>query len=508
MSASLRQLHLVLRHGDRAPTFNASAGSPAEGLEAAAWAARVPAQQPCPTPGSCAAAPPGTHAVAGHHDTLPWPWGRLTRLGARQAHARGARAARRYAAFLARAPIPYATASNFGRTQQSLRHFLRGLAPAAGWPRAPPVAVPPPSECALAVFERPDGALHAVQRVVYATPAYAAEERRLQGVRDALEGGIPFFRGGGSGGGGGGGRFMWIRAADALLCYAAHGFTVPPRLRALEGPCYDHLLWRFLTFFSHGEPLRLAAGGLLQALGRELELASAAPGAGAEGAAPAGGGAAASPLGASRHSDITLHCGHDVTLLPVLMTLALALDAPARYGAAPLAAALAGGGSASLATSADALRALRWPGYAAMLAVELHHVGGGGHDDPPAVGGEWVVRWRLEDDEPLGGDAAPGVVEEGEGGAGGPCACAGSDGAGLGSCECAPRGEWSDLWGVGGGTQPDAAPPPPHAAAQPYPRLDAAVTLEGSLPLRGFQQLVRDVCDGALGLPMPGSRAV
>lgn len=450
MTRSLRQLHLLLRHGDRVPTFSASTGTTAEDLERAAWTSILS------EPSYFSRCDPLESQT--HHDVLPKPWGQLTSRGAKQAFARGARQFQRYSGFIQSVKRHRAVASNFARTQLSASRFLCGLFGSCDPARS--LFVPPPSACTLAVFER-DNELYSVQKVIYAGDAYRQEEARLKRVSDELSRILPYFRDSRR-------RFMWIKACDVLQCYKSNSFALPASSLALEEACMDHLLWRFRTFFSYARPLQISAGGLLQTYADEI--AALLPG-------------GATTLDTQPH-DLTVHCGHDVTLLPILFSLAYAHDSPARYRCGPTRLTLTDGTVTTALTSTEVIHAIRWPGYASLLALEVHE-----SSDSPGTAG-WVVRWRFED-EPL-------VISDTDKG----CACVTNA-----SSEQArpPVTSWHEHWNAAGSLDSDSTasvPPTSHQASEPDAPKVRAELIEGEMPLDGFLQLAKDVNAGLVGRPL------
>lgn len=454
MSATLRHLQVVARHGDRLPIFAPSQGcGAAEAAEARAWAARAR----------------GGGGGGGA------PWGQLTALGAAQAKARGAQLRTRYAAFVDRAPRVAAAASNYARTQISCEELLSGLlAPS----RAEPVAVrvAPPADCPLAAFDR-GPALYAVQQRVYETlPWYASEERRLRAVAGVLTRAIPYFRTS---------RFMWIKAFDVLTTHAAHGFPLPPLVAhpTIAHTVADHLFWRFTTLLGHAQPLQLASGDLLA----QLAAATAAAAAVQDSAATGGRHGSSAPV-----ADVSVHCGHDVTILPLLLALAETLDQPQRYyGLAQqptVQAIFSDGGQDQLSSREALLQALAWPGYAAAVCFELHHEASGG-DGAGGDAGRWLLHWRFFDDA-----LQPDV--------------SGGGAAAAAAAVAAPP--WHIHWdGGGSGTDPEDdgdVAAALRAAGSHAPRR-RATQLHGCLSLAGWLQLAADVAGGRLGRPLPAAAA-
>jgi hypothetical protein len=450
--SSLRQLHVVVRHGDRLPLAAPSAGcSAAEAPEARAWAAR-------------AAAPSGKVGQSA-------PWGQLTALGAAQARARGAHLRSRYAGFVDAATRVDAAASNYARSQRSAEALLAGLLAPSRAERVVAVRVAAPADCPYAPFDR-GPALRAAQQHVYASlPWYAREHDRLRPVAGVLSHAIPCFRTPSR-------PFMWIAAADVLTTHEAHGFPLPAHVAALGDLVHDHLYWRFSTLLGHAQPLQLASGDLL------AQLAASAVAAATAQARGGGDGCGDVP-------DVSVHCGHDVTLLPLLLALAEALDQPQRYGVTqPVQASFGdGGGGAALRSREALLQVLAWPGYAAALAFELHEGGSDGAGAGDGATACWQLHWRFFDDAvmlppaPHGGDDA---------------------------ARSPPEEPWHVHWGGssddggGGGGALEAA----LQAAASHTRRRRATQLHGSLPLDGWVQLAADVAAGRLGRPMPAAGAV
>lgn len=448
--SSLRQLHIVVRHGDRLPLAAPSAGcSAAEAPEARAWAAR--------------AAAAATSGEVGHSA----PWGQLTALGAAQARARGTLLRSRYASFVDAAKRVDAAASNYARSQRSAEALLAGLLAPLRAERVVAVRVAAPADCPYAPFDR-GPALRAAQQHVYASlPWYAREHDRLAPVAGVLSRAIPCFRTPSR-------PFMWIAAADVLTTHEAHGFPLPAHVAALGDIVHDHLYWRFATLLRHTQPLQLASGDLLAQLAASAVAAATA--------IPRDGGGDV--------PDVSVHCGHDVTLLPLLLALAEALDQPQRYGVTqPVQASFSdGGGSAALRSRDALLQVLAWPGYAAALAFELHEGGSDGAGAGDGATACWQLHWRFFDDAvlppaPRGGDDATRKPPE----------------------------PWHVHWGgssddgAGGGALEAALQEAALQAAASHSRRRRVTQLHGSLPLDGWVQLAADVAAGRLGRPMPAA---
>jgi hypothetical protein len=442
------QAQAIFRHGDRSPVFNAFEGSAHAGEEVARWEGRLASGL---ARAWRAHAFPVRNVNPRPLDDGRQPWGVLTDRGVRQATERGRRLGERYAGLVEKAfdgrppssspspssaPVVSASSSNFARTQASCQAVLEGLLGEAArrttgqaeasssssahrnvelprerggadWRRAiaaaaspassssvlPPaplvhIATGPSGACAIGVFDSGNGLMAAAKRM-WATPAFREREATLKAESDALVAAIPFFFPPATtpqaapaaapaslpvtpmnDNGPAGSRFLWIRAHDYFHCTREHGFPVIPAVAHLEAVTHRQLMWRFATLFSHPGVRALATRGLLGALSRNMRAAAA-------------GDASPAPL-------LHLYSGHDVTLLPLLFSLAASTAT-----AQPITARFEGGSVVRLASADAACAAIPWPSYSSCLSFELHEEEGGG---------AFSVRWRFDNERHLLGE--------------------------------------------------------------------------------------------------------
>jgi hypothetical protein len=453
-------------------------------------------------------------APIGYHKA---PWGRLTARGQAQAWERGARLRQRYSEWLSEhvqhSANVQARASNFVRTQLSAQHFLSGLlasdvgadaapGPASGaeQPRSSgatgrylcraAINVRPTATDNIAAFDSDNGLMEAM-RQVFASEEYEQREAGVRAAALALTRAVPYFQPDlvAPIAAGAEPRFMWIRAFDYFCVLREHGTLIPPELAHLEQMTHEHLLWRFRTLFAHPHILRLAIGSLL------AEIAGSVAAAAATAVLPGCGGAGP-PARSQHHAQpaVALYSGHDVTILPLLYVLAGATRT--------VHLAFASGRTRRVQHVQQALDAVRWPGYASALTLELRQEVPGGAEGAAAQHREdamWVA-WRFHNDR-LGGAAAapaPGAASLGE-------QDAGSDGEGDVEVveELVAAGSVAAGASAGGAGAPatSAAGSMGHQDAGPHDHLQS---MRGMLPLAEFLAVAQAVAaTGAVGREEP-----
>lgn len=159
-------------------------------------------------------------------------------------------------------------------------------------------------------------------------------------------------------------RFMWIKAFDYLITFSAHSLPMDADMHSLFTTVHNHLLWRFRTLYSRPGAFAVSSKPLLaeQAAAMVQCINAAAPG---------------------DFTPIYTYAGHDVTILPMVLTL-LSLS---HYVHMPTA-----GGAKSMVLAVDALEKLTWPEYGSAITLELREVEGSTGADA------FYIRWTFRNE--------------------------------------------------------------------------------------------------------------
>lgn len=377
-SASLRQVQVVMRHGDRTPSFNAFSGSGPKTKEAIQmaqfWESRTLRASLGGGLGSLKLAA-ATNANAQTFDHSAYPFQSLTEVGARQALRRGSLLGAKYADFLrgerggARLR---ARASNFSRTQSTAAYFYRGLADTLGEEfQAPAIVSIDAREETIFPMETERGLKSALAEA-YSSDIFRERENRHAAVAQQFAELVPFFSrmmlSGGEGAASStaaalnrspvkNSRFLWIRAHDLFVCHRAHGAPIPHFnvLEEHELLVRAHLLWRYETLYGNKRVLSCVAGPLLKDILEGMLSHHHHP----HHARPEAAAATRQAV------PFILYGGHDLTILSLLIALTGA--------------------------SANNVQ-LQWPKYAATLRFELHAPAS------PAASNDWMVSWECDNE--------------------------------------------------------------------------------------------------------------
>ena len=355
----LLQVHVLFRHGDRAPMPPKS--SAADTAVSELWESRL---QPLPP---AAVLPPRKHTRG-----IEYPYGRLTRKGAREAEELGKRLRARYSALL---PHPHELTSkegvrglqvrstNFPRTYLSAFYLLRGILGSEEAASGIPIEIWDERDenlygndlCARGALLWGQAWRQLTHGQTNSDGQYTevSWRKKYSDVRESIRAHLQLPAG----------RFPWLWAVDYLDCCQHHGDPLPPAVTpALIRKFRCEFAAEYSKVFGQREICRLAMGPLLHQLHEALlqgvgeaqahakqHAARASVGEGAGGGASPGKqvsarllqqvlSATSSPPEVSPVR-IALYSGHDATLMP----LSAALGRPFTC----------------------------WPGYSSSICIEL-----------------------------------------------------------------------------------------------------------------------------------------
>ena len=266
----LDTVFLITRHGDRAPGKNAFVGSmPEEEREVEAWNQVIAKTQREEEIGKLQDLFPVRNTNTETLDSKSAPFGALTSKGVDQLKSVGAMYKNIYdhEGFEYDCTSITARASNFDRTQLSGQAMLYGMLGESGISRLP-ISVHYEKQCALQPYE---GLPRLVEKAkeMEKLPFFVERERKVSTLRERFIENVPMFQPPL--------HFQWIYAGDSLFCRHAHegvdGVSRPSgafeslmnnkdRIQALQ-----QVSWRFGTWYSDCEILKLAVGHLIVEIG-------------------------------------------------------------------------------------------------------------------------------------------------------------------------------------------------------------------------------------------------
>ena len=343
VSAVLRHVAVIIRHGDRSPSLNPFVDVDAARRSTTSWIARAASENEALN----SRFPPWRlNPMEPLLDSVQWPWGSVTTLGLQQCYARGREVASHYNRLVSSVRMPsdvIVRSSSYTRTRLSAQAFLDGLAlpDSAG---VIPVRIGATSNCNIAPFDADIG-LREASRTIFDGAAMAALERKAVNLACCAAEVAPCFV---SSDGGRSSKFLWIRIAELFVARAV--WRDPPLTRELcsAGPAvFSHLARRFALLFSDELALCLAAGGLLTDIADHAVTASSS----------------------SNGPKLSIVCGHDVTLLALVYSLMIE-----SRGIRTLSQRRAAQLDVSLQSEAET-GVVPWPSHAATLSLEVYGCG-------------------------------------------------------------------------------------------------------------------------------------